>query len=104
VDKAELQVPSAAKSGELIPLIATPEICKTPPPKFLSVMSFGALNVPLGVLEKLSAEGETDSLGAVCAKAELGNIKATKLSTRLRTCNIKGLSMNFGAPSNQSFR
>ncbi|MFZ9905871.1 MAG: hypothetical protein ACO3GE_10760 [Steroidobacteraceae bacterium] len=41
-----------------------------------------ALNVPLGVLEKLSEDGETFSVGTACAKAEPGNIKTPTLSAR----------------------
>ena len=69
VDSAALHVLLAANSAAFDPPIATPEICKDPPPEFLSVMDFGALVVPLGVLEKLSEDGETDSFGAVWASA-----------------------------------
>ena len=36
-------------------------------PEFLSVIAFGALVVPLGVLEKLTDDGDTVSFGEVWA-------------------------------------
>lgn len=103
VDSAALHVLLAANSAAFVPPIATPEICKDPPPEFLSVMDFSALVVPLGVLEKLNEDGETDSFGAVCAKADSGSHKAPKLSARTRTCDLRCLAMGFGASSSQFF-
>jgi hypothetical protein len=69
VDSAALQVLLAANSAAFTPLIATPEICKAPPPEFLRVINLAALVVPIDVLEKLNEDGDTASFGAVCASA-----------------------------------
>jgi hypothetical protein len=81
-DSATLQVLLAMKSAAFAPLTVTPETCRVPPPEFLSVMALAAVAIPTGVLEKLREEGETDSFGTVCAKAEPDSTKAAILNPR----------------------
>jgi hypothetical protein len=71
-----------ANSDALAPLSTNEDSRKATPPELVSVIVLGALNVPLGVLEKLSEDGETASVGTACANTEPGNIKAPKLSAR----------------------
>ena len=95
VDSAALQVLVVANSAAFDPPITTPDTSKDPPPEFFTVTSFGALTVPLGVLEKLREDGDTDSLGALCAIT--GGTKPTdsKTDNKIKTRNSRPWRADF---------
>jgi hypothetical protein len=55
-----------------------------PVPEFLSVIAFGALDVPLGVLEKLTDDGDTVSFGEVWAIARCGVVRTAAPNKRIK--------------------
>ena len=87
VDSAALQVLVVANSAAFDPPITTPDTSKDPPPEFFTVTSVGALAVPLGVLEKLSEDGDTDSFGALCAIAGLTKPADSKKNNNVKARN-----------------
>jgi hypothetical protein len=52
------------------------------------VIVFGALAVPLGVLEKLSDDGDTVSFGEVCASKGSGCIHTIKPRIRINAFTV----------------
>jgi hypothetical protein len=62
-------------------------------PEFLSVIAFGALVVPLGVLEKLTDDGDTVSFGEVWASEDSDRINTLKPSAMMTALTLKCLSI-----------